>query len=156
MSVSIVLAPPLLMDWALGVLRHRALENARWRAPLYGAPSQADKDAIAETFLRWAGEIPGVAGDVAWTPDTTLQWCPTCRVEWADPPRLVDVYNGRHDPLPADAPSAEVLRILAGRGAAFTLAEAQAEWGGAIESGLHALVAVGALYCWPVPRRGGT
>ena len=52
LSISVVLSPPLLMDWALGVLRHWALEAPRWRAPLYGAPQDAEKVAMAKKAFR--------------------------------------------------------------------------------------------------------
>ena len=150
LSVSIICAPPLLLDWALGVLRHRALQESRWRRPLYGAPTPAQQAALAQGWAPLLAGLADASGDATWTEVTTLQWSPTKRLECGDPPRLRDLYEGSEQTLVLDPPVAALLTRLAHYPAAFTVAEARERWQLQAVAHLEALVAIGALYRWPV------
>lgn len=150
LSVSIICAPPLLLDWALGVLRHRALQDPQWRRPLYGAPSAAQKAALATAWKPLVASLAEACGDATWTEATTLQWSPTHRVEPGDPPRLRDLYAGTAQDVPLAPAAAALLSRIAQYPAAFTVAEARDRWQVEDVTHLEALVAIGALYRWPV------
>lgn len=150
LSVSIVCAPPLFLDWALGVLRHRALQDSRWRRPLYGAPTPAQRAALAQAWAPLLAGLADASGDATWTEATTLQWSPTRRFEAGDPPRLRDLYEGTDQALALEPAVLSLLSRLAHHPAAFTVAEARDQWQLQAIEHLQALVEIGALYRWPV------
>ena len=150
LSVSIICAPPLLLDWALGALRHRALQDPRWRRPLYGAPTPLQQASLAQGWAPLLAGLADACADETWTEFTTLLWLPTKRLASGDPPRLRDLYEGTEQTLALEPPVAALLTRLAHYPAAFTVAEARERWQLQAVAHLEALVAIGALYRWPV------
>ena len=148
--MSIICAPPLLLDWALGALRHRALQDPRWRRPLDGAPTPLQQASLAQGWAPLLAGLADACADETWTEFTTLQWLPTKRLASGDPPRLRDLYEGTEQTLALEPPVAALLTRLAHYPAAFTVAEARERWQLQAVAHLEALVAIGALYRWPV------
>ncbi len=149
LSLSIVTAPPTRMDWALGMLRHGALQDARWRQPLYGAPTVDQRTQIATGFAALVRHLAEGPGDWAWCDTTALQRVPSVTLDPEDPSHLIDHYDGTRRPVAATPLMAAVLRWLGSDTSVFTVAQARTAVGAGVEVALEGLIQNGMLYRWP-------
>ncbi len=150
LSLSIIATPPTRLDWALGVLRHRGLQEAELRRPLYGAPTAIERSRCAASFSVLAGSLTKPGEEDGWSDATTLQGIPSITVEPGNPPHVLNQYDGTRRVLELCPQAQALLRWWGGRSAAFTVAEARAALGSGVEVDLDALKQAGVLYRWPI------
>lgn len=150
LSLSVILSPPTGLDWMLARLRHRALESAVWRQPLYGAPDVVEAERLTRAM---AGVLASLdAGDDA-AAAATLQRIPTVTLEGGPDWVRRDHYDGRSEPVTPPALALTVLAGVAAGSAAFTVADARARHGEGVDAALEWLEGAGLLYRWPYPRQ---
>ncbi len=151
-ALSIILSPPTLLDWMLGVLRHRGLEETFWRRPLYGTPDAMAFAQSAEKLSVMAAALEADCAGGLWSDRTTLQWIPTKMIEYTDRFELIDRYDGSRRTLEPMDQLKLFLTWQGSRSSAYTVAEARRVFGAPIDALLQSLVQAGALYRWPVSR----
>ncbi len=151
-ALSIILSPPTLLDWMLGVLRHRGLEETFWRRPLYGTPDAMAFAQSAEKLSVMASALEADCAGGLWSDRTTLQWIPTKMIEYTDRFELIDRYDGSRRTLEPMDQLKLFLTWQGSRSSAYTVAEARRVFGAPIDALLQSLVQAGALYRWPVSR----
>lgn len=152
-ALSVIVSPPTLLDWMLGVLRHRGLEATAWRRPLYGTPDAAAFAQSAADLSALAAALEADCADGLWNDGTTLQWIPTKVLEYTDRVELIDRYDGSRRLLELTDQLKLFLTWQGSRSSAYTVAEARRVFGASIDAQLQSLVQAGALYRWPVSRR---
>ena len=150
LSLSIIITPPILLDWALGVLRHQALQDPEMRRPLYGAPTPTQRAYCASGFATLAASLDQAGNGEGWSEATTLQGLPSITVRPGDPPHMYNHYDDTRRALELTPEARALLKWWGGRSEAFTVAQARAALGPGVEASLDLLVREGVLYRWPV------